>query len=400
MYAGSAHSGGFATPSQTASAMGNALAGGAASAEDAGAMWFNPAAMPELGSGLHLVMAGHRIRPSFKYHDTGSTGAFAAPGTGDGGDGGHAVYVPQAFLVRSTGGDWWIGVAQNGPFGLETEYDSGWRGRLIAVKSESRAINLNPAVGYRVSPSWSVGLGLNLQRFDVKLERETGIAGRSKIDADDYAFGWNAGLMFKPDEHTRIGLAYRSRMGYKLEGTATFSASSSVNRDITAFVTLPESASLSVFSQLSSRWAVMADATWTRWNRLQIVAITPSIPLPASLGPVLLPALAFEWSNTVRVGAGVTYSPGNAWKLRAGIAYDPTPSNDATRTPQLPDQDRTFVSAGAQYNLGTLGKVDIAYMHQFVKDARVNVVRPPAGTLSGTFKNKVDIISIQHSITF
>ena len=350
------------------------------------------------GKRLYVAGAGHFVSPSFKYRDGGSSGVFANPGTGDGGDGGDLAFIPQLFLVGSIGGGLWMGVAQNGPFGLKTEYDYGWRGRFVALKSQSRAVNLNPALAYEVSPGFSVGLGVNFQRFKVQLVRDAGPAGISDIDAGDSTIGWNAGIMLKPGAKTRVGLSYRSRMEYELGGTATFTGNPLANRSVNAAITLPESASFSVVTELTKQWEIMADATWTRWSRLQTINVVPTTPL---LGPqaALLPPLVFNWDNSMRVGIVLSYQPNETWKFRTGIAYDPTPTKDATRTPQLPDQDRTFVSVGARYDTKTLGRIDVSFMHQFIRDARVNV-SSPASTLSGTFKNRADILSIQHSIAF
>ena len=53
---------GFALIEQSASGMGNAFAGGAASAEDASTVYYNPAGMANLRSN-QLLFAGHTILP-------------------------------------------------------------------------------------------------------------------------------------------------------------------------------------------------------------------------------------------------------------------------------------------------------------------------------------------------
>ena len=59
-------------------------------------------------------------------------------------------------------------------------------------------------------------------------------------------------------------------------------------------------------------------------------------------------------------------------KLRFGMALDQTPTNDATRTPRLPDQDRTWLAFGVQYKPSKTGILDFGYAHEFIKDANVN----------------------------
>ena len=72
------------------STMGNAFAGGAATAEDASTIYFNPAGMTYLPDS-QLVVGVHAARPSANFSNDGSTrsattGGLATPG-GDGGDG-------------------------------------------------------------------------------------------------------------------------------------------------------------------------------------------------------------------------------------------------------------------------------------------------------------------------
>jgi long-chain fatty acid transport protein len=76
---GTACASGFALIEQSGSGLGNAYAGGAASAEDASTIFYNPAGMSRL-SGKQITVAGSMIKPSAKFSDTGSTpAAFRMP---------------------------------------------------------------------------------------------------------------------------------------------------------------------------------------------------------------------------------------------------------------------------------------------------------------------------------
>ena len=95
--ASSAVAGGFAIGTQSGSGTGNAFAGGAAGADDASVAWFNPAAMT-LIPGTQIAGALHALKPSFKFQNQGSTGAFAAPA---GARGGRQSYRGDADLRRA-----------------------------------------------------------------------------------------------------------------------------------------------------------------------------------------------------------------------------------------------------------------------------------------------------------
>ncbi len=399
--ASSAVAGGFGIGTQSGSGTGNAFAGGAAAADDASVAWYNPAGMMLLPSGKQIAGALHMLRPSFKFQNQGSTGAFAAPGTGDGGDGGSWAVVPNAFFTMDVNPQWRFGLALNAPFGLKTEYDNGWRGQLTALKSEVKSVNINPSVAFKASDTVSIGAGFSVQRLEAELTNFAGAAGIANVSADDIGYGFNLGLLAQATPSTRIGATYRSSIKYELEGTAVFSGLAALNGGIRADLRVPDSASISVFHILNPKWELMGDLTWTKWSTVQQLTV---IRTTASAGGAVgstLTSLAFQWSDTWRFGVGANYKMNDQMKLRFGVAYDKTPTKDATRTPRLPDQDRTWIAAGVQYRVSKAGVLDLGYAHEFIRDARVNVaVTGVPGALIGKFDNKADIFSVQYSHSF
>jgi long-chain fatty acid transport protein len=200
---------------------------------------------------------------------------------------------------------------------------------------------------------------------------------------------------------TRFGASYRSSIKYELEGTATFSTGSTFNGNITADLRVPDSASFSVFHQAGPKWELMGDATWTKWSTLQqlVVLRTSGVPVPGREPP--LTTETFQWDDTWRFGVGANYKLNPQTKLRFGVAYDETPTNDVYRSPRLPDQDRTWVALGVQYKHSKSGTFELGYAHEFIRDASVNnTVTGAPGALVGKFDNTADIISIQYSHQF
>jgi long-chain fatty acid transport protein len=210
----------------------------------------------------------------------------------------------------------------------------------------------------------------------------------------------------------RVGAHYRSKIKYELEGTQKFSgaAASTANANIKADLDVPESASLSLFHVLSPKWELMADITWTGWSSLQNLTVirtsAATFPFPGGGGVGSTAAsLDFKWDDTWRHSVGANYKWSDQTKIRFGVAFDQTPTNDQTRTPRLPDQDRTWVALGVQYKPSKSGILDVGYAHEFIKDAKVNTGLPPSvpcptNCLNGTFTNKADIFSIQYSQSF
>ncbi len=398
--------GGFGIATQSGSGTGNAFAWGAAAADDASVAWSNPAAMTLLPPGKQVAIAGNFVKPSFKYSNGNSTGAFASPGTGEGGDGGDWALVPNGFFAMEVNPALRFGVALNVPFGLKTEYDAGWRGQLASLKSEIKTVNINPSLSYKVSDKVSIGGGVSWQQIKAELSAYTGSAagGNLTLTADDTAYGFNLGLLVQATPDTRFGVTYRSSIKYALEGDGKFSGTSGalLGSRVRADLTMPESASASVFTALTPKWDLMGDITWTRWSQVQqldVIRATSRLA-PGGAAGTTLTSLPFKWSDTFRLAVGANYKWSNQSKLRLGMAYDRTPSKDETRTPRLPDQDRFWLAAGGQYRVSKSGVLDLGYAHEFIRDASVNVTVPSAGTLSGKFANQADILSIQYSHSF
>jgi long-chain fatty acid transport protein len=437
--AGGTYAAGFQLTEQNASGLGNAYAGQSAAAQDASTIFFNPAGMTRL-PGRQVVGAVNLIKPSATFNNTGTTpaistitgaGPFAL--NGNGGDAGDLAFVPNAYLSWQLSSQAYVGVGINAPFGLKTDFDSNWMGRFHALKSEVKTINVNPSVAFKVNEAISLGFGLNWQRIEAELTKAVNYSflasagalpgvpnnteGSNKIEANDSAWGYNLGVLFKAGSKTDIGLAYRSSMNYTLSGTVGFQgrpaavqatlgiptvANQAGDGAITANVKLPATFSAAVKHQINAMWDVLADATWTQWSSLQSLDIVRS-------NGFLLESTPFRWRDTWRFGLGANYHLNEPWTIRFGVAYDQTPTSDTFRTPRVPDQSRTWVALGAQYRVSRAGAIDVGYAHLFVRDASVNLSGPPAlapalvagrGSLVGTFDNKVDIFSIQYRHSF
>jgi long-chain fatty acid transport protein len=328
---------------------------------------------------------------------------FAAAGTGEGGDAGDWAAIPQGYFAMGVGQNLSLGIGVNIPFGLKTDYDAGWRGQRTALKSDLKTYNINPVAAYRINNWFSVGAGLSYQRIEAELTSfASAAAGGFTLKASDGSWGWNLGALFQPAESVRVGVAYRSAIGHKLEGDATFTILGALNGGVAADIKMPAAVSLSASGAVNSQWDLMGDITWTRWSdfkQLNVVRTTG-----ATTG-ALLTFLPFNWRDTTRYSIGANYKPNSTWKIRFGVALDETPTNDVDRTPRLPDQDRTWLAFGAQYKLSKAGAIDFGYAHEFIKDATVNSPVPTstcavAGCLNGKFSNQADIISIQYSHSF
>jgi long-chain fatty acid transport protein len=437
----------FALAEQNASGIGTAYAGGAAIAEDASTVWFNPAGMTRLDR-PQLVVSGHYIDPSFKatVNSASSVNAGALPsfpiGGGAGKDPGESAFVPNFYYTHPITKEFSLGAGVNAPFGLTTEYDSTWAGRYHAIKSDIKAINYNVSGAYKFSDVLSGGVGVNYQTFKAELTQAVDFAtlcslagqsgtcgagagftpgtndGSGKVTADSNAWGYNLGLLAQLPNDFRVGFAYRSEMKQKLSGnfdatvptpagvpgiaTAGVAAALGItDSGAKADVTLPSSWSVSAYQQIG-QWALMADITRTNWSSLPELRIKFDSTQADSV-------VTLNLKDSYRTSIGATYKPNDAWTLRAGLAYDQSPVvNAADRTPRLPDADRTWYAIGAGWKASPSLKFDFGYVYIKVDDAPVRKTASAAppnenlsrGNLSVDYTGTIQVFSAQASWTF
>lgn len=425
---GTASGAGFAIYEQSVKGLGNAFAGGAASAEDPTTVFYNPAGMTLL-KGQQAAAGVHFIQTHFEFDNDGST-HLLTPITGEGltgdngGDGGTLGIVPNFYGSTTLASGLALGLGVNTPFGLATDWDDGWVGRYHALRSDLKSLNINPSVAYRVSKNLSVGAGFNAMYMWAELSQAVDFGtllaaaggtpqrddGKATLKADDWGFGFNAGALWEFTGDTRLGVSYRSRVKQKLEGDAEFDVPAKVQaildargsgafRDVGANgdITLPDTVSMSLFHRYSPKLAVMADATWTHWATFDELVMQFDNPeQPDSV-------TTEDWRNTWRLALGATFNPTPSWPIRVGLAYDQSPVPDEEkRTPRLPDNDRYWLSLGTGYQVNDWLSFDLGYTHLFVKDAEID--KDPVGEdatrggLKGEFTNSGDIFSAQLDI--
>lgn len=395
-----AHASGFALMEQNGSGLGNAYAGQAAAAEDASTIFFNPAGMTYI-KGRQLVGAVNGILTSGEFNNNGSTPNFFQPLGGDGGDSGDFSAVPAAYFSwEAIPSQLWLGIGIGVPFGLKTEYDEDWMGRFRAIKSEVKTININPSVAWKVNDSLSLGFGVNAQKIDATLTQAQTLGGageaRVKIEGDDWAWGWNAGLLLQVNPATRLGISYRSKIDYELEGDFTSNTAFIPSDGIQADLEVPDTLSIGLSHQLTPKIELLVDYTWTGWDSIQNVDV-----MRTSTG-ALLQSLELRFDDSWRIGVGANYQMNDSVKLRFGVAYDRTPVDDEFRTPRLPDEDRIWFAVGAQYLASKQLALDFGYAYIMVEDAEVNLTNssPSLGTLRGNYDADVHIFAIQGRYSF
>ncbi|MDI9237878.1 outer membrane protein transport protein [Lysobacter sp. LF1] len=436
---GNAAATGFQIRENSVQNMGRANAGTAVAKKDASVVSNNPAAMVNLDK--TTVQADVTVIDLTADFNGGGVAAAGTPlqsplRGGDGGDPGDATVVPALAVVVPLSGQFenlTLGASISAPFGLMTEYDSDWVGRYNAVKSDLKTIDLTLSAGLAITDRFSVGLGLIYQRAEATLTNAvdfgSGICrisaaacttpnpvaapfgpqkndGSASVEGDDTGFGWIVGAQFRPTDALSIGYSHRSEIDTELDGTIDFTVPANVAalfsaRGITTYndgpggakLTTPSVDTLSVQYDFNDKFRMMADAQLTGWDSMRSVDIVRADGTAVS-------SEAFRWSDSMMYAVGGEYDFNDAFTFRAGIAYDETPTNDQTRTPRLPDNDRQLYTLGMTWRATPAFSVDAAYMRIEIDSPTVDVVSSSGSRLTGKFSGHADLFGVAAQYQF
>jgi long-chain fatty acid transport protein len=413
-----AFAGGFSVREQSTTFLGSAFAGSAAGGDISGIFWNSAVTGTAPGcnssSNYSLILGSS--------DETATSGLFAtgtavAPGLSPTStDVGSDVVVPASYLTCQLSDKLYAGLALNSQFGLLTKPDDlGWAGSPIAVTSKVFSANLNPTLAYKLTPALTLGVGLQIEYFKIRLNHGAfaslvgPLAGARRYEADDWGVGATAGILWQPMPGTSLGLGYRSAVGLDVSGTfrrdAGLTSGPAVAAEAEAGLTLPEQVTFSLRQALAPRWTLLGTVEWTNWSRLGDVAAVGAGCGPTGVCEVL--NLNYRDGWLFALGAEYAYTP--LLTLRAGVAYEISPIEDSTRDILVPDSNRVFLSFGASYRYSEQITVDLAYSHIFFEDApfciasqasnggstHCNSGTPPGAILlRGDSDTAVDILSV------
>ncbi|WP_410473995.1 OmpP1/FadL family transporter [Guyparkeria sp. TX1] len=432
MMAGQAQGAGFALMEKNATDLGQAYANLATGNGQASGMIGNPAAMTQI-DGTAVSGGINYIRPSFELQaGATSQSAFGPTVGGLGGDAGESAMIPNASIVHQLNERTRVGVALTVPFGLATEYDEEWLGRYHGIESRIEVIDISPSISFDITPDWTVGGAINIQRAEAKLtsafafvpptppnqnpptqDPDNSLGGSSgsvsdghvEIEGDDWAVGYTVGALWQPTDRTRLGVSYHSGIDHKLKGDSEFrlptenvlfnTIAGPTQFDATAGLDLPPSVAASLTHRFSDTVTGSLGLLWTGWSSFEELRV-----VQANGQESVTPE---NWDDTLRVAMGGEWEFAPRWTLRAGAAYDPTPVPSAEfRTARLPDADRIWGSIGLGYAFNKHWSVDVGYTHIWLNDSTIdNSTSPPlSDRLQGEYEGKVDILGLQVNARF
>lgn len=406
--AGAAQAGGFAVREQSAEFQGMSFAGNGAAGGGLSGMYWNPAVAAYAPAGIYTE--SHYATIVGRVDITGDAFAGAA-NLGlprDSGDIARDAIVPASYLSWRVNERLVAAISVNSPFGLVTEpANRFWAGQTFARTSEIKTYNFAPTLAYKLTDSIAVAVGLQIEHMEGRLKNASGVTATSRnavIHGDDTAFGFTAGINYRPSEHTNIGLGYRSSIDHTLEGGIAVPGSPVPPADagaaVKAGITLPEIVTLSLRQGLSDRLTLLGSIEWTNWSRAEKLDVvcannTAGNPVFCPLGNgQLARSLALGWHDGWFLALGGEYQYSDKLLLRTGFAYEISPiQNPDERSLRVPDTDRVWASLGATYKWNEAIALDFAYTHIFgVGEDKIDRVEGGLRFV-GNVDAQVDIVS-------
>ncbi|WP_460358268.1 MULTISPECIES: OmpP1/FadL family transporter [unclassified Pseudomonas] len=400
--------GGFALNEQSISGMGSGFAGRSSSAEDASTIYGNPAGMARLKQEQVSVGAATLFAKS----DISRTRSTFA-GNEDG-DMVPTTTVPMGYYVKPIDEHWAFGVGFYVPFGLITDYGSGFAGRYYANKSEVTTLTFQPTISYAFNEKVSIGFGPTINRIGGEI---SGMVpnpltpgrndGKLKSTGDDTALGFNAGVLVQATDQTRLGLTYHSKVSYHLDaktkvtdGIFSVLGVSGRSYDASLDVDTPESVDFSATHQFNNDWTLYVGSTWTRWSRFKELTIENSGLPPLLSGQLGTISEEQNWHDTWAHAIGTAYQLNSQWVLRSGFSVDQSPANNTNRGPRIPTGDRKVISFGAGWTPVENVTIDFAYSYLWEESVKVNDSSPSRGAYSARYKNSASGLGTSVSYRF
>ena len=390
--------------------IGSALAGATTNANgDASAAFWNPSAVFFSGFEVGDVLVDSAINfivPNFDFDDMGSTDLGMQQGNmtnvpNNGGNGGKLGVVPNFFVVYRATEDVSFTFSVTSTYGLTTEYDDNWFGRFHGISSDLKTIDINPSLAYKVNDWFSVFGGVSAQFIHAELTQAYALAfpnfAMTRLTAQSWGIGGNAGFTIKYADEGRIGFSWRSEVAQNISGNMR------VNGDVVApayaDINLPQTFNVGIYQRLPgkyNRFALMADYAYTLWSSFDELCIKNE-----QTGAVISNTQE-SWSNVSRISVGLHYYPefNENFVFRIGSAWDQSPiKSKEHRTVRIPCTDRIWFACGIGYKYQALS-IDVGYMYIWFYDNPMIENTGPTGTIRGEFHGRASVISAQISLKF
>lgn len=385
--------------------MGNAFTG---LADDPSAVYYNPAGIVQLDGTQGSL--GFSIPCVQGQYESSGTSGMASPGD-ETSLKKQYFFIPNLYVTSKLSDKLSLGFGEYTIFGLGFKWPDSFEGRFApgGKNSELTSMTLSPVVAYQLTKDLSVALGGRVERVDLTLENKIFVApGVDEVDmemtGDDYAIGWNTGVLYRIRDGLSVGLSYRSKMKHSFDDidvdfTPQIDALGPIpvgltNTSAELDVTFPQFASLG-FAWTKGPLTITVDGYWWDWSQIKELKFKfdqPVAGMPSMASPM-------KWEDTWSYAIGTEYDV-NAFdriiSFRGGFMYEQCPVPDETVGPSGFHGDNLLYNLGVGLPIGPVYS-DFFFTYVYTKDRTWNnqvgaVPNPGGGQVTGEFQDYYTIM--------
>lgn len=359
---GSARGDGYRIPYHGGAAAGQAEAF-SAQADDATALFYNPAGLTQL----------HGVQSAIGANLVGGYTSFTSPtGLRSRGDLGETMAFPPpsnfylAANLQDLGfealGPLTVGLGLDSPYGLVTRWPDPTPFSARVTRAKLPVLDIKPTLAYRINDMLSIGLGADIYTFasfigsgGYEIQNDIPGLGKAETNMDGTTAGFNASFLLTPwrtgDGKPLANLGFVYRSGAKLPLHGSFSVNGVRAATANSALNLPEiiTAAVAVWPirDGSHEWKLEYDMDFAGWDTFR------SFDLSLSNGngaPIRTPT---DWRSTYTLSAGTEFKwlqpdllP--AWEvaLRGGYQRSNAAVPTQTYSPVVADADWNLIAVG------------------------------------------------------
>ncbi len=330
-----ADAGGFGLAEQSPVAGGTGGAGTARS-DDAGAAWYNPAALAD-GSGLRVGVGIMAALPALHV---------ASPDQSWQADSESGVSTPPHIFASYARGDFAAGLSFGVPYGGGVTWPEEWEGRHEIISSQLMVFRAAPFAAWRHG-RFSVSGGVHVDFGRLQIARSLDFVdteGDVALDLDGHSVGFDLAAFVALSPSIDAGLSYKSRSTIALSGAADFTSpdafdAKTADQQASAELSLPDRLAA------GARWkrgrvAVLADliVNWWKVNEELVIDFENDATPDA--------VQKNNWQSTLSLRAGAEYRLLPGTEVRGGAFVDPSPAETQNLAPSSPDAWRVGGTVG------------------------------------------------------
>jgi long-chain fatty acid transport protein len=359
---------------------------------DGSSVFFNPGAVANLSQ--NYVQAG--VSPLWFKSAFVATGSNVQYNTADKVAppfNAYAVWGPKAAR-------WKVGMGIYTPYGGLTDWGNNWAGKYALISLDLKTIFFQPTFSYKLADFISIGAGFVYNHGSVNLKRAIPLAdannasGQAELKGGGSGIGFNAGVFVDTKKGLTIGITHRSKVNTKLNnGDALFTVPQGAQanfpnpNNFSAELPLAATTSIGFGYTPSSKWLLAFDANYVQWDAYKALAFDYA-KNTAALQDTYSPR---NYKNAVSLRVGAQYKATDKFTFRAGGGYASTPVRDGYVTPEVPDANRGFYTAGLTYIVNRNFDLDLSFEYEHLGSRTQTNIE---SQLSGTFKSNVYIPGI------